>query len=187
VVADGAYTNKAPGGVAYRCSFRVTEASYLIERLVQNAAYELGVDPAELRRKNFIQPEQFPYKSASGFEYDSGDYETAMNLALDKIGYSDLRAEQAKKRADGKLWGVGMASFIEVVGAGPHKEYDIIGIKMNDGAELRIHPTGTAGRSPAARSLTSSARMATAISCAGTFPRSRPSPRDTKRSTPCAA
>ena len=121
VTADGAYTNKAPGGVAYRCSFRVTEASYLIERLVQNAAYELGVDPAELRRKNFIQPEQFPYKSASGFEYDSGDYETAMNIALDKIGYSDLRAEQAKKRADGKLWGVGMASFTEVVGAGPHR------------------------------------------------------------------
>ncbi|MEP6758837.1 MAG: molybdopterin cofactor-binding domain-containing protein, partial [Actinomycetota bacterium] len=59
VSAEGAYTNKAPGGVAYRCSFRVTEASYLIERLVQNAAYELGMDPAELRRKNFIQPEQF--------------------------------------------------------------------------------------------------------------------------------
>ena len=144
VVADGAYTNKAPGGVAYRCSFRVTEASYLIERLVQNAAYEMGIDPAELRRKNFIQPDQFPYKSASGFEYDSGDYETAMNIALDKIGYSDLRAEQAKQRADGKLWGVGMASFTEVVGAGPSHDYDIIGVKMNDGAELRIHPTGKA-------------------------------------------
>jgi aerobic carbon-monoxide dehydrogenase large subunit len=144
VVADGAYTNKAPGGVAYRCSFRVTEASYLIERLVQNAAYEMGIDPAELRRKNFIQPDQFPYKSASGFEYDSGDYETAMNIALDKIGYADLRAEQAKQRADGKLWGVGMASFTEVVGAGPSHDYDIIGVKMNDGAELRIHPTGKA-------------------------------------------
>ncbi len=144
VSADGAYTNKAPGGVAYRCSFRVTEASYLIERLVQNAAYELDIDPAELRRKNFIQPEQFPYKSATGFEYDSGDYETAMNIALDKIGYAELRKEQEQARADGKLWGVGMASFTEVVGAGPHKDYDIIGIKMNDGAELRIHPTGKA-------------------------------------------
>ncbi|MFI5055503.1 MAG: molybdopterin cofactor-binding domain-containing protein, partial [Actinomycetota bacterium] len=144
VSAEGAYTNKAPGGVAYRCSFRVTEASYLIERLVQNAAYELDIDPAELRRKNFIQPEQFPYHSATGFEYDSGDYETAMNIALDKIGYTDLRKEQEKKRADGKLWGVGMASFTEVVGAGPHKDYDIIGVKMNDGAELRIHPTGKA-------------------------------------------
>src|SRR3954454_203052 len=75
VVTDGAYTNKAPGGVAYRCSFRVTEASFFVERLVQTAAYELGVDPAELRRKNFIQADKFPYTSATGFEYDSGNYE----------------------------------------------------------------------------------------------------------------
>ena len=67
-----------------------------------------------------------------------------MNIALDKIGYADLRKEQETKRADGKLWGVGMASFTEVVGAGPHKDYDIIGVKMNDGSELRIHPTGKA-------------------------------------------
>ncbi|HSJ52043.1 MAG TPA: molybdopterin cofactor-binding domain-containing protein, partial [Actinomycetota bacterium] len=80
VSADGAYTNKAPGGVAYRCSFRVTEASYMIERLVQNAAYELGMEPAELRKKNFIRKDQFPYRSATGFEYDSGDYHGAMDL-----------------------------------------------------------------------------------------------------------
>lgn len=144
ITADGAYTNKAPGGVAYRCSFRVTEASYMIERLVQNAAYELGLDPADLRLKNFIEKEQFPYKSATGFEYDSGDYHTAMNLALDSIGYEQLRKEQAEARAAGKLVGVGLASFTEVVGAGPHKDYDILGLKMNDGAELRIHPTGKA-------------------------------------------
>ena len=66
VVTEGAYTNKAPGGVAYRCSFRVTEASFFIERLVQTAAYELGIDPAELRRKNFIPPDKFPYTSATG-------------------------------------------------------------------------------------------------------------------------
>ena len=72
--ARGAYTNKAPGGVAYRCSFRITEASFLIERLVQTAAYELGIDPAEMRFKNFIQPEQFPYTTPTGFVYDSGDY-----------------------------------------------------------------------------------------------------------------
>src|SRR5213079_2403676 len=83
VVTEGAYTNKAPGGVAYRCSFRVTEASYFIERLVQNAAYELGVDPAELRRKNFIPADKFPYTSATGFEYDSGNYEAALDLALE--------------------------------------------------------------------------------------------------------
>ena len=72
VVADGWFTNKAPGGVAYRCSFRVTEASYLIERLVDNAAHELGVDLTRFRLDNFIQPEQFPYHSATGFVYDSG-------------------------------------------------------------------------------------------------------------------
>ncbi len=144
VVADGAYTNKAPGGVAYRCSFRVTEASYLIERLVQNAAYELGIDPAELRQKNFIEKDQFPYTSVTGFVYDSGDYHGAMKLALEKIGYEGLRREQAEARAQGKLYGVGLASFTEVVGAGPHKDYDILGLKMSDGAELRIHPTGKA-------------------------------------------
>src|SRR5438445_253210 len=144
VTAEGAYTNKAPGGVAYRCSFRVTEASYMIERLVQNAAYEIGMDPSEFRLKNFIKKEQFPYRSATGFEYDSGDYHGAMNLALDKIGYADLRKEQEEARAQGKLYGVGLASFTEVVGAGPAKDYDILGLKMNDGAELRIHPTGKA-------------------------------------------
>jgi carbon-monoxide dehydrogenase large subunit len=144
VSADGAYTNKAPGGVAYRCSFRVTEASYLIERLVQNAAYELGMDPSELRLKNFIEKDQFPYTSVTGFVYDSGDYHGAMNLALEKLGYADLLKEQAAGRAEGKLIGIGLASFTEVVGAGPHKDYDIMGLKMNDGSELRIHPTGKA-------------------------------------------
>jgi aerobic carbon-monoxide dehydrogenase large subunit len=144
VTADGAYTNKAPGGVAYRCSFRVTEASYLIERLVQNAAYELGVDPADLRLKNFIEKDQFPYTSATGFVYDSGDYHAAMNLALEKVSYAELRKEQEEARARGELMGIGLASFTEVVGAGPHKDYDILGLKMNDGAELRIHPTGKA-------------------------------------------
>src|SRR6266508_4497026 len=144
VVADGAYTNKAPGGVAYRCSFRVTEASYLIERLVQNAAYELGMDPADLRKKNFIPKDAFPYTSATGFVYDSGDYHAAMSLALEKVSYPELRKEQEEARARGELVGIGLTSFTEVVGAGPHKDYDILGLKMNDGAELRIHPTGKA-------------------------------------------
>ena len=144
VVTDGAYTNKAPGGVAYRCSFRVTEASFFIERLVQTAAYELGVDPAELRRQNFIKPEQFPYTSATGFVYDSGNYEGAMDKALEMLGYEDLKAEQARARDDGKLIGIGLATFTEVVGAGPSKDYDILGLKMFDSAELRVHPTGKA-------------------------------------------
>jgi carbon-monoxide dehydrogenase large subunit len=144
VVTDGAYTNKAPGGVAYRCSFRVTEASYLIERLVHNAAYELEIDPAEFRRKNFIRPEQFPYKSATGFVYDSGNYEKALDIALEKSGYNELRAEQKRARSEGKLLGIGVASFTEVVGAGPSKDFDILGLKMFDSAELRVHPTGKA-------------------------------------------
>jgi aerobic carbon-monoxide dehydrogenase large subunit len=144
VVADGAYTNKAPGGVAYRCSFRITEASYLIERLVDVAAHELGVDPAEFRMKNFVKPEQFPYTSATGFVYDSGDYEAAMRLALDKLGYEDLRREQAEAREEGRLLGIGLASFTEALGAGPGKDYDIAGLRMFDSAELRIHPTGKA-------------------------------------------
>jgi carbon-monoxide dehydrogenase large subunit len=144
VETDGAYTNKAPGGVAYRCSFRVTEASYLIERLVQNAAYELGIDPARFRQDNFIRPEQFPYLSATGFEYDSGDYPAAMRLCLEKLGYDELRAEQAKAREEGRLLGIGLASFTEVVGAGPRHTYDIAGLAMFDSAELRVHPTGKA-------------------------------------------
>ena len=144
VTTRGAYTNKAPGGVAYRCSFRVTEASYMIERLAQTAAYEVGMDPAEFRRLNFIKADQFPYHSPTGFVYDSGDYETAMDKALEMIGYAELRKEQVEARKEGKLLGIGMASFTEVVGAGNSREYDILGLKMFDSAELRIHPTGKA-------------------------------------------
>ncbi len=144
VQCRGAYTNKAPGGVAYRCSFRITEASFLIERLVQTAAYELGIDPADIRFKNFIQPEQFPYTTPTGFVYDSGDYPTALRTALDAIGYDKLRAEQAAAREQGHLIGIGIAHFTEAVGAGPSKQYDILGLKMIDSAELRVHPTGKA-------------------------------------------
>jgi carbon-monoxide dehydrogenase large subunit len=144
ISAKGVFTNKAPGGVAYRCSFRVTEASYLIERLVENAANQIGMDPAEFRLLNFIKPEQFPYHSPTGFVYDSGDYHTALRKAMEMIDYSGWRLRQQEKRADGKLIGIGIASFTEVVGAGPSREYDIAGLKMFDSAELRVHPTGKA-------------------------------------------
>ena len=144
VAADGYYTNKAPGGVAYRCSFRVTEASYLIERLVQNAAYELGMDPADIRKKNFIEKDQFPYESSTGFVYDSRRLPRRHGHGARQDRLRRSAEEQAEARAQGKLYGIGLASFTEVVGAGPHKDYDIIGVKMNDGAELRIHPTGKA-------------------------------------------
>jgi len=76
--------------------------------------------------------------------YDSGDYETALQLAMDMIGYDALREEQKQARAEGRLMGIGVASFTEVVGAGPSQDYDIIGLKMFDSAELRVHPTGKA-------------------------------------------
>jgi len=140
---DAYFTNKAPGGVAYRCSFRVTEASYAIERGMDLLAGRLGMDPAELRMLNFIKKEQFPYPSPLGFVYDSGDYHMTLQKALDRIGYDDLRKEQAQKRERGELMGIGISTFTEVVGAGPSKHFDIMGIKMFDSAEIRIHPTGS--------------------------------------------
>lgn len=150
VSVDGVYTNKAPGGVAYRCSFRVTEASYFIERMVDVLARKLDMDPAELRMKNFIGKDQFPYTSALGWEYDSGDYQTAMDKAMKTVDYAGLRAEQKANReafANGetrKLMGVGTAFFTEIVGAGPVKNCDILGLGMFDSCEIRIHPTGSA-------------------------------------------
>ncbi len=144
VEVDGVYTNKPPGGVAYRCSFRVTEAVHAIERITDVLAQQLKMDPAELRMKNFIPKEKFPYKSALGWEYDSGDYAPALKLAMEKIGYEQLRKEQAEKRARGELMGIGICSFTEILGAGPSKHFDILGIKMFDSCELRIHPTGKA-------------------------------------------
>jgi carbon-monoxide dehydrogenase large subunit len=141
---DAVYTNKAPGGVAYACSFRITEAVYLIERMVDVLAYDLEMDPAELRLKNFIQPEQFPYMSKTGWLYDSGDYEPAMRKAMAMAGYDELRKEQAEKRERGELMGIGISFFTEAVGAGPRKDMDILGLGMADGCELRIHPTGKA-------------------------------------------
>jgi carbon-monoxide dehydrogenase large subunit len=141
---DAAYTNKPPGGVAYRCSFRVTEAVHAIERVTDVLAQELHMDPAELRFKNFIAPERFPYRSALGWEYDSGNYKAALEKAMEGIGYKELRREQAEKRERGELMGIGICSFTEVVGAGPSKDFDILGIKMFDSAEIRIHPTGKA-------------------------------------------
>lgn len=141
---EGVYTNKAPGGVAYRCSFRVTEAVYVIERMIDVLAQKLGMDKAEIRFKNFVQPQQFPYRSAFGWEYDSGDYPTALKKALEAVGYEELRKEQAEKRARGELMGIGLCTFTEIVGAGPVKACDILGVGMFDSAEIRVHPTGSA-------------------------------------------
>jgi carbon-monoxide dehydrogenase large subunit len=140
---EGVYTNKAPGGVAYRCSFRVTEAVYVIERMMDVLAQKLNIDKAEIRLRNFVKPEQFPYNTALGWQLDSGDYHTALKKVLDAVDYPALRKEQAEKRARGELMGIGIATFTEIVGAGPSKACDILGVGMFDSAEIRVHPTGS--------------------------------------------
>src|SRR5262249_24239138 len=90
--------------------------------------------------------EAFPYRSALGWEYDSGNYGPALRKAMDMVGYEALRKEQAEKRAMGELMGIGISSFTEIVGAGASKQFDILGIKMFDSAEIRFHPTGKALR-----------------------------------------
>src|SRR6266581_4973203 len=115
--ADIVFTNKAPTD-AYRGAGR-PEATYIIERAMDLLARELGKDPAEVRRLNFIKPEQFPYKSPAGAVYDSGNYEAALDKALGLVNYQGLRAEQAQKRAQGKLMGIGLSSYIEACGIGP--------------------------------------------------------------------
>ena len=142
VEVDGVYTNKPPGGVAYRCSFRVTEAVHAIERMVDILAHDIGKDPAQLRMENFIQPEQFPYATPTGWSYDSGNYPAALRKAMDLIDYEGLRKEQAEARERGDLMGIGISSFTEIVGAGPSHDFDILGIKMFNSCEIRVHPTG---------------------------------------------
>ena len=144
LTVDGVYTHKPPGGIAYRCSFRVTEAVHMIERMASLMAHELGEDEADFRLKNFIRSDQFPYTSPTGWVYDSGNYRAALEKAMEMIDYQALRQEQAEKRARGELMGIGISSFTEVVGAGPSRDFDILGIKMFDSAEIRIHPTGKA-------------------------------------------
>jgi carbon-monoxide dehydrogenase large subunit len=142
--ATGVYSNKAPGGIAYRCSFRVTEAIYLMERTMDVLADELEMDPVELRRKNFVKKEQMPYVSVMGWEYDGGDYDAALNEALRIAGYEELLEEQRQAREEGRIMGIGFSTFTEIVGAGPGKKCHIAGIEMFDSAELRLHPTGKA-------------------------------------------
>jgi carbon-monoxide dehydrogenase large subunit len=141
---DAVYTNKAPGGVAYRCSLRVTEAVYLIERMIDILAQKLNIDKAEIRKRNFIQADQFPYNTSLGWTVDSGNYEPALDKVLKAVDYEGLRKEQAEKRANGELMGIGISTFTEIVGAGPTKACDILGIGLFDSCEIRVNPTGSA-------------------------------------------
>ena len=144
LTARGVYTNKAPGGVAYRCSFRVTEAMFFQERMVQAAADDLGMDQAEFRRVNFVRDDDFPHRTPFGFLTDSGQYAKCLDVGLEAIGYADFRAQQEEARKRGRLLGIGISTMTEPLGAGNSREYDILGIKMFDSAELRVHMTGKA-------------------------------------------
>src|SRR5947209_9561551 len=115
-----------------------------MERMVGALALEMGVDPIELRMRSFIKPEQFPYETTTGWTYDSGEYAKTMRVAMDIAGYESLRGEQAQARERGELMGIGVSFFTEGVGAGPRKHMDILGLSMNDGADLRVHPSGKA-------------------------------------------
>jgi len=142
VAVDGVYPNKAPGGVAYRCSFRVTEAAYCIERAMDILAQKLGMDPAELRLKNFIRPEQFPYENKTGWTYDSGDYEKTMREAMRIAGYEELRKEQAEKRERGVL--MNCTELIAVMAAKGY-QYSPAG-KTPHARQLTLGPPSSASR-----------------------------------------
>ncbi len=125
------YTNTTPIA-AYRGAGR-PEAAYYIERLIDCIADELGLDPAEVRRRNFIPPEAFPYHTPTGKVYDSGQYARALDKALEISNYAALRAEQARRRADphAPLLGIGVATFVEMCGFGPYES-----------ATVRVDPRG---------------------------------------------
>ena len=131
-----AVTNTTPTG-AYRGAGR-PEAAALLERVVDQAAIELGIDPLEIRRRNFLQPDQFPFKTHTGITYDSGDYTGTLEEAARIAGYDDLRAEQARRRADGdrKQLGIGVASYVEVTSGGGGKEFGAVDINEDGSATM---------------------------------------------------
>jgi carbon-monoxide dehydrogenase large subunit len=142
---NAVYTNTAMVD-AYRGAGR-PEASYLIERMIDRFAAEIGMDPAEIRRKNFIQPDEFPYQNELGLlPYDSGNYEPALDKALALAGYADFRTEQAAARTQGKYLGIGLSSYVEICGVAPSAWIGAAGQGWGAGlfesANVRVHLTG---------------------------------------------
>ncbi|MFK7846576.1 MAG: xanthine dehydrogenase family protein molybdopterin-binding subunit [Rhodothermales bacterium] len=142
VNVTGVLTHTVPVD-AYRGAGR-PEATYLVERLVDLAAHELGKDPAELRRQNFIQPDAFPYDTPVALQYDSGNYEGALDKSLQIIDYTSLRQMQKEARAEGRLIGIGFSAFIEACGIAPSKVVGLLGGRagLYESASIRVHPTG---------------------------------------------
>jgi aerobic carbon-monoxide dehydrogenase large subunit len=137
------FTNTVPVD-AYRGAGR-PEATYLLERIINKGAQELGVDQAELRRKNFIQPSQFPYQTPVAVVYDTGDYEASLNLALKMSDYAGFAARKAEAKNRGKLRGIGIASYIEACGIAPSSLVGALGARagLYEAATVRVNPTGS--------------------------------------------
>jgi aerobic carbon-monoxide dehydrogenase large subunit len=133
----GVFTNKMATD-AYRGAGR-PEATYVVERALDLVAADMGKDPVEVRRKNFPAPNEFPFKTATGLFYDSGNYEGALKKALDIVGYSRLRDEQSKARKEGRLVGIGVSTYVEICALGPSQAMPAGGWES---ATVRIEPTG---------------------------------------------
>src|SRR2546423_254603 len=134
---QGVFTNKMSTD-AYRGAGR-PEATYVVERIMDIIARELNLDPVAVRRKNFPNADEFPFHTATGLDYDSGDYEAALAKALDLSGYQKLRADQAQARADGRIMGIGLSSYVEICALGPSQAMPAGGWES---ATVRIEPTG---------------------------------------------
>ncbi|HBB98698.1 MAG TPA: carbon monoxide dehydrogenase [Blastocatellia bacterium] len=134
---QGVFTNKMSTD-AYRGAGR-PEATYVVERIMDVIARELNLDPVAVRRRNFPNADEFPFHTATGLEYDSGDYEAALAKALDLAGYQKLRADQAQARADGRIMGIGLSSYVEICALGPSQAMPAGGWES---ATVRIEPTG---------------------------------------------
>ena len=143
VEVDSVFTNTAPVD-AYRGAGR-PEATFLVERIVELAAKELGIDPAELRRKNMIQPEDFPYQTPVALEYDIGDYEASLNKALEMADYAGFANRKADSASNGKLRGVGFSCYIEACGLAPSALAGALGagVGLWESGEVRVNPTGS--------------------------------------------
>jgi carbon-monoxide dehydrogenase large subunit len=138
----GVFTNTTPVD-AYRGAGR-PEACFVVERLMDLGARAVGMDPAEFRRRNFIASDAFPYQTPVALVYDSGNYAPALDLALEKVGYQALRAEQARARAEGRYIGIGLSSYIEACGLAPSQVVGSLGAQagLYESATVRLHPTG---------------------------------------------
>src|SRR5437762_1392385 len=142
VEVTGVFTNTTAVD-AYRGAGR-PEACYVVERMVDLAALDLGVDPVELRRRNFISPDQFPYQTPVAVMYDSGNYTAALDKALEILNYGAFRREQDKLRQQGRYLGVGFSTYVEACGLAPSQVAGALGAQagLYESATVRVHPTG---------------------------------------------